>query len=162
MNSGFSPIRILLVEDDEHDRLAFRRTFKKSHMVVEITECDRAEDALQRLSVEPSVFDLVVVDHQLPGMSGLHLCKKLIAENLSSPLVILTGKGSQHLAVDTAVRVNATYGAEGGSNHKILCQFTVRPGTGALSSAAPGASCPCRRLRLSPFMSQSVVSLSVV
>ena len=100
MNSGLSPIRILLVEDDEHDRLAFRRTFKKSHMVVEITECDRAEDALQRLSVEPSAFDLVVVDHQLPGMSGLHLCKKLIAENLSSPLVILTGKGSQHLAVE--------------------------------------------------------------
>jgi len=41
-----SPLRILLVEDNEHDRLAFGRAFKKSEVSCEITECIRAEEAL--------------------------------------------------------------------------------------------------------------------
>ena len=100
MNKELAALRILLVEDDEHDSLAFRRAFRKSDMAVEITEFDRAEDALPHLSFEKSAFDLVVVDHQLPGMSGLELCKDLIAKKLPLPLVILTGKGSQNLAVE--------------------------------------------------------------
>lgn len=58
-----SPLRILLVEDNEHDRLAFRRAFEKAQAAYEITECVRAEDALERLRADASSFDLVVVDH---------------------------------------------------------------------------------------------------
>jgi signal transduction histidine kinase len=95
-----SPLRILLVEDNEHDRLFFRRAFQKSQVTCEITECPRAEEALERLRAEASLFDLVVIDHALPGMSGLDLCKELLDEETPLPLVILTGKGSEQLAVD--------------------------------------------------------------
>jgi PAS domain S-box-containing protein len=95
-----SPLRILLVEDKEFDRLAFRRAFEKSHVSCEITECIRAEEALARLGANRSAFDLVVVDHGLPGMSGLDLSKELLDEKLSLPLVILTGRGSEQLAVE--------------------------------------------------------------
>ena len=95
-----SPLRILLVEDDEHDRLSFRRAFQKGQVACEITEYVRAEDALEKLRVETSSFDLVVVDHDLPGMSGLDLCKELLNEGIPLPLVILTGKGSEALAVE--------------------------------------------------------------
>ena len=95
-----SSLRILLVEDDEHDRLAFRRAFKKSQIACEITECVRAEQALKRLRTDLSSFDLVVVDHALPGMSGVDLCKELLDENSPLPLVILTGRGSEELAVE--------------------------------------------------------------
>ena len=39
-----SPLRILLVEDSEHDQLAFRRAFDKSNIAFELTICRRGED----------------------------------------------------------------------------------------------------------------------
>ena len=95
-----SPLRILLVEDDEHDRLAFRLAFQKSQVSCEITEYIRAEEALERLCTDASSFDLAVIDHALPGMSGLDLSKKLVDEKIPLPLVILTGRGSEQLAVE--------------------------------------------------------------
>jgi PAS domain S-box-containing protein len=94
-----SPLRILLVEDNEHDRLAFRRAFEKSPVTCEITECTWAEEALLQLLADASLFDLVVIDHKLPGMSGLDLCKELLVQETPLPLVLLTGKGSQELAI---------------------------------------------------------------
>ncbi len=95
-----SPLRILLVEDSESDRLAFRRAFQGSELACEITECTRGEEALERLHADISSFDLVVIDHGLPGMSGLDLCRELLANEVPLPLVILTGKGSEELAVE--------------------------------------------------------------
>lgn len=92
--------RILLVEDNNHDRVAFGRAFKRSSLSCEITECKRAEEALARLRGCTSSFDLLVVDHGLPGMSGLDLCKELLDEGTSLPLVILTGRGSEELAIE--------------------------------------------------------------
>ena len=93
-------LRILLVEDTEDDRLAFRRAFQGSELACEITECMRGEEALERLHTDASSFDLVVIDHGLPGMSGLELCKELLDNQVPLPLVILTGKGSEELAVE--------------------------------------------------------------
>ena len=89
-----SPLRILLVEDNEHDRLFFHRALGKTQVACEITECVRADEALERLRADAPSFDQVVVDHALPGMSGLDLCKELLDEETPLPLVILTGKGA--------------------------------------------------------------------
>jgi PAS domain S-box-containing protein len=94
------PVRILLVEDDEHDTIAFHRAFEKSLVSCEITECIWAEEALLQLLADPSLFDVVVIDHKLPGMSGLDLCRELLAKKTPLPLVILTGRGSQELAIE--------------------------------------------------------------
>ena len=99
-NETTSALRILLVEDDEHDALAFERALKKAGAAAEITTCQRAEDALIRLRSSAGSFDLAVVDHRLPGMSGMELCKTLLAEEVPLPLVILTGQGSEDLAVE--------------------------------------------------------------
>jgi PAS domain S-box-containing protein len=99
-NSASTPLRIVLVEDDEHDVLAFRRAFQKSQVASEITHYVRAEKALERLVADASSFDLVVADHKLPGMSGLELCKALLDREVPLPLVLLTGTGTEHLAVE--------------------------------------------------------------
>jgi PAS domain S-box-containing protein len=98
-NKRPTPIRILLVEDNEHDRLSFRRALEKSDIECEITECVRAEEALERLRGSASSFDIGVVDYALPGMSGLELCQELISKKTPLPLIILTGRGSEQLAV---------------------------------------------------------------
>ncbi len=93
-------LRILLVEDSDHDRLAFRRSFQKSLVSVEITEQVRAEEALKLFEADALVFDIVVSDYNLPGMSGLDMCRILMDRNLPLPLMILTGTGSEALAVE--------------------------------------------------------------
>ena len=99
-NKGPSTLRILLVEDNAHDRFAFCRALKKARLSCEITECVRAEEALEFVRSADSSFNLLVVDHGLPGISGLELCKELLTEETPLPLVILTGAGSQQLAVE--------------------------------------------------------------
>ncbi|MBW2602345.1 MAG: response regulator [Deltaproteobacteria bacterium] len=94
------PIRIVLVEDNEHDRTAFCRTFQSSGIDCKITEYVRGEEALDAIRGNSPAFDIAVIDHGLPGMSGLELCKQLLAEQTFLPMLILTGKGSEQLAVE--------------------------------------------------------------
>jgi len=93
-------MNILLVEDDEHDRIAFRRSMKTSGISVEITECVRACEASELLRVDASRYDLVVADHHLPGLYGLDFCKTLLKEGIGLPLVMLTGSGSESVAAE--------------------------------------------------------------
>ena len=99
-NETASMLRILLVEDNTHDRLAFCRALQKGQLPCEITECVRAEEALEYVRSDGCSFNLLVVDHGLPGISGLELCKELLAAGTPLPLVLLTGAGSQQLAVE--------------------------------------------------------------
>ena len=100
MNDMPPTLRILLVEDSEHDRLAFRRAFKKAQFPCEITIYGRAEEAIKYLYTNHSSFNLVVIDYSLPGMSGLDLCRELLEKETPLPLVIITGGGSEQLAIE--------------------------------------------------------------
>lgn len=99
-NQQMTHLRILLVEDDEHDRVAFCRALEKAGMACQITACVRAEDALKKVLTSSASFDIAVIDHGLPGMSGLGLCRQILGADILLPLVILTGRGSQQLAVE--------------------------------------------------------------
>jgi CheY-like chemotaxis protein len=94
-----NPIRILLIEDNPHDRRAFHRALKKSELRTQITDCKRAEAALELLTGEGAQWDVVVSDHDLPGASGLDLYRQLEEKQLRLPFILLTGVGSELLAV---------------------------------------------------------------
>lgn len=99
----FEPPRrtnILLVEDNEHDRSAFHRAFINVGYVCTITDCSRAPEAIALIEANPASFDVVVVDHHLPCQQGLDMCKGLLAAAVPLPLVILTGSGSEQVAVE--------------------------------------------------------------
>ncbi len=95
-------LRIFFVEDNEHDRAAFRRAFEKAQLSYhcDISEFERAEDALEQLSFDPPQFDILVVDYLLPGMTGLELCEALMKKGVPMPMVILTESGSEHIVVE--------------------------------------------------------------
>ena len=99
-NEGKLPIQILLVEDDEHDQLVFSRTFRQSGVVAEIVNCTNAPQALELLQGDAPPFDVVVIDHHLPGIYGLELCEELINRQIRLPLIILTGYGTEQVAVE--------------------------------------------------------------
>ena len=91
---------ILLVEDNEDDRAAFHRAFLDIGYACSITDCSRAPEAIALIKTDPAAFDVVVVDHHLPCQQGLDMCKGLLAAAVPLPLVILTGRGSEQVAVE--------------------------------------------------------------
>jgi signal transduction histidine kinase len=98
--SASSPIRILLIEDSEHDRAAFERALHNSGGAFRISVCEKAENALGKLAAGKNSYDLVVVDYDLPGMNGMDFYRSLKNRNNLPPFVMLTGAGSENLAVE--------------------------------------------------------------
>jgi signal transduction histidine kinase len=94
------PIRILLVEDSLHDQVAFRRAIEKSGMPFELTVREQAEEIAAAMQAGSESFDIVVVDQNLPGIHGLQSYKQLRRCSDLPPFIMLTGTGSEDLAVD--------------------------------------------------------------
>lgn len=94
-----SPLRILLVEDSEHDVIAFNRALDKGGLAAKITHLIRGEDAIKALEEYPLPYDMVVADYKLPGMTGLELCQDIISKKIPLPCILLTGAGTENIAV---------------------------------------------------------------
>ena len=92
-------LRVLLVEDNKHDARGITRALKRSEPPCRITHHVRAEDAAELLQAPELLFDVVVSDLNLPGMNGLEFCAGLARENPDLATVILTGQGSENVAV---------------------------------------------------------------
>jgi signal transduction histidine kinase len=93
-------LRILLVEDNPHDRRAFHRALRNSHLEVQITDCKRAEEALERLATAGPQWEVIVSDHNLPGASGLDLFREVRRQQWQVPFILLTGVGNEMFAVE--------------------------------------------------------------
>jgi len=85
-----SPQNILLVDDDETDRIAIKRALSKANKSTVIFEAQGFKDAIQLLTRQR--FDCILLDYCLSGKDGLDLIKEIHAEGLSdAPVVMLSG-----------------------------------------------------------------------
>ncbi|MCP4536889.1 MAG: response regulator [Chloroflexi bacterium] len=91
-------MHILIVEDEKHDYQIAKRTLDKSDLVCEIVWAQRGEDALEHLQAE--VFDIILLDFKLPGISGLEMFQQIIGRDLNLPVVFISGTGSELIAVE--------------------------------------------------------------
>jgi DNA-binding NtrC family response regulator len=92
---------ILVIEDD-----AFAAETLEQHLTRAghaVTVVGRAEDGLAALATD--VFDVVLTDIDLPGISGLDLLQKIRGED-APPIIVITGDGSAATAV-RAMRAGA-------------------------------------------------------
>lgn len=92
-------LKILIVDDDEVDRLAVSRVLKKSGISMEQVEVTTAAEAIAALNA--SSFDCVFLDYYLPDQSGLALIHSLRADGINVPLIVLTGQGDEQIAVES-------------------------------------------------------------
>ncbi|MBC8208272.1 MAG: response regulator [Desulfobulbaceae bacterium] len=99
-NSLPTPLRIMLVEDSEHDLIAFRRAILENRPDTVITHAYRAEELLDNLDTLNDNFDLLVTDYKLPGITGLELCRRIMTDNINIPCVILSGAGSEQVVLE--------------------------------------------------------------
>ena len=79
-------IKILLVEDEKKIADSLKKGLTEQYYKVEV-----AYDGLEGKKLfESQHFDLVILDINLPGMSGFALCKKIRNRNPNIPIVMLT------------------------------------------------------------------------
>lgn len=93
--------RILYIEDDAFvGKLAKRRLEQEGY---EIVLCDDGNEGLQLLRSE--TFSLLLLDHMLPGMSGLDVLRAMQPEP-PCPVVMVSGSSELSVAVE-AMRIGA-------------------------------------------------------
>src|SRR2546426_7635574 len=82
-------LRILLVDDDPAFRMLLRTTFEVAD--VELVEAESAEAA--RRAIEREHPSVIVLDVNMPGMTGTELCRELKGNPATRviPVVLLTG-----------------------------------------------------------------------
>lgn len=119
-------LRILLVEDDKFDREMFKRIFKSAKVACEITECVQAEEAWELICADASKFDIAVIDQTLPGMTGLELCRAIHDKKLQLPLVLLTGTGSEEVAVEALEIGVEDYIIKGSKVHSDMLPLIIK------------------------------------
>jgi len=92
-------LRILLVENNASNELAFRKAFEESDVASTIHSCADAAEALEQLGKDMS-YDLLVINHSLPGLDGLGLCKKLLSQGTSLAMTLMVKPGEEQKAVE--------------------------------------------------------------
>jgi DNA-binding NarL/FixJ family response regulator len=87
---------ILVIEDEE----IIRHTLKEdlSYKGYLVTTAINGEEGVKKFSKD--IFDLVIVDLIMEGMSGIQAIKKIKQIRSDIPVIILTGNGSMDSAVD--------------------------------------------------------------
>ncbi len=88
---------ILFAEDEPSFRLA-TATFLTSQGF-QVETCDSGEAAVEALS--HSQFDIIILDYRMPGMSGLNVLQWMHEQKLETPVIMLTGAGSETIAVES-------------------------------------------------------------
>jgi signal transduction histidine kinase len=91
-------LKILVVDDDDVDRMAVRRALKASGLEASVTEAEDADSALKRLSKEH--FDCTLLDYRMPGSDGLDVVRQAREKGILVPFIMLTGFGDEQTAVE--------------------------------------------------------------
>jgi CheY-like chemotaxis protein len=94
---------VLVVDDDDEMRALLRRMLESDGYPV--TERSRATHVLETLRTSP--FDLVILDKEMPGLTGLELLPMLRREFPQLPVVFVTAFGGRQVA-SAALRLGAT------------------------------------------------------
>jgi signal transduction histidine kinase len=90
---------ILIIDDSDDDRELYRDFLKRDEIIDwTIFEADNGEAGLRIFQSEN--IHLVLLDYSLPGRSGLKLLDHLKGQNLYAPAVLLTGNGSETIAIE--------------------------------------------------------------
>jgi two-component system OmpR family response regulator len=82
-------MRILIVEDEVKLAALIRRGLREEGLLADVAI--KGEDALWMAG--SSEYDVIVLDVMLPGIDGLETCRRLRADGVRTPILMLTARG---------------------------------------------------------------------
>ncbi len=101
------PIRILYVDDSPFDRELVRDALEKEQGGFELLEAASRAEFEKKLT--KGSFDLVLSDFNILGFEGLQVIERVHTIDSSLPVIIVTGTGSEEVAVEALKRGAADY-----------------------------------------------------
>jgi len=107
------PKTILMIEDDAPTREVVRMACVGQNL--NLIEAETGEKGMEM--IEKSEPDLVILDLNLPGVSGMDVCRQLRADGTQVPVIMLTAKN------DT---IDVVVGLEVGADDYLTKPFEVR------------------------------------
>ncbi|MEH2046367.1 ATP-binding response regulator [Nostoc sp.] len=90
-------LKILVVDDDEVERIAIRSALTTAGVQMELSEVGNGNDAFSVLSI--TAYDCVFLDYCLPDRDALTLIQQLRSSEIKVPLVVLTGQGDEQITL---------------------------------------------------------------
>jgi DNA-binding response OmpR family regulator len=90
-------LRILIAEDEESFLKVLTTVLESTHRYA-VYACESGEEAVEALN--RTQYDVVILDHKMPGMTGLNVIQWMHEQKSSTPVIMLTGRGSENIAVE--------------------------------------------------------------
>lgn len=84
-------MRLLIVEDEKRLASSMKRGLEKQGFAVD--HFDNGATAFEHITLHHSVYDLMILDLGLPGMSGEEITVSARERGITTPILILTAKG---------------------------------------------------------------------
>jgi len=105
--------RILIVEDDPAIQHGLTEALTAEHFDVH-----SAADGEKGLATSlQKKLDLIILDVMLPGMNGFDICRQLRSRDVTTPILMLTGKGEE---------MDKVLGLELGADDYLTKPFSIR------------------------------------
>jgi DNA-binding response OmpR family regulator len=89
-------MRILLVEDEADAAAVLAKGLREHAFAVDVV--DEGVRALEQAAFND--YDLIVLDRLLPGIDGLEVCRRLRADGVTTPVMMLTARGEPEHRVE--------------------------------------------------------------
>lgn len=86
--------RVLIVEDDQHQRKTLELALKQNHQIDQIEVAGNGHEAL--LKLELLQFDLVITDRDMPIVNGVELVRAMRGNEHFQhiPVIMVSGNGN--------------------------------------------------------------------
>ena len=101
------PIRVLYVDDSAADRALVRHSLAQDQTPFVLIEAATRQE-FEALLEEPR-FDVVLTDFNILGFDGLSVIQAIQERELGTPIIVVTGTGSEEVAAETIKRGAADY-----------------------------------------------------
>lgn len=98
-------LRVLLIDDSETIQLAISAMLTSGNFL--LTTAPTGAEGLLQIAQHP--FDVVLLDYGLPDMDGLAVLQHILQEKPDLPVIIVTGSGSERIAVNALKSGAADY-----------------------------------------------------
>lgn len=80
--------RILYVEDHDDTRALVSLLLQRAGL--DVTEATNGDEALELVGSQS--FDLYLLDHSCPGLSGVALCRRIRESDAETPIIFYSGR----------------------------------------------------------------------
>jgi CheY-like chemotaxis protein len=122
--SNKEDINVLLVEDNPDDVEIITINLKRSSIPYIVDVAVTGNKALN--AIEEKYYDVILLDYQLPDMTGLDLIQEIKKKDIKTPIIILTGIDEREIAVSTMKLGASDYLVKSAELYEILPNIIMK------------------------------------